>query len=111
MPPRDPHHRDVDQIVFELHAATLQANLERQLLGRADAYDRARRVIARLLPDERLDHLQHDLAACLTGLAELVRAPRLGERHHRGDLGAQPAGRDQVGDRGQREPVGLDERR
>jgi hypothetical protein len=57
MPPRDPHHRDVDQIVFELHAATLQANLERQLLGRADAYDRARRVIARLLPDERLDHL------------------------------------------------------
>jgi hypothetical protein len=43
---------DVEQLVFELHAATLQANLERQLLGRPDAYDRAGRVIARLLPDE-----------------------------------------------------------
>jgi AcrR family transcriptional regulator len=40
---------DVDQLVFELHATTLQANLERQLLGRADAYDRARRAVARLL--------------------------------------------------------------
>jgi hypothetical protein len=48
-------------------------------------------------------------AGCLTGLAELVRALRLGERQHRGDLGAQFAGHDQVGDRDQREAVGLDE--
>jgi hypothetical protein len=49
MPAPDPHHRDIDQLVFELHAATLQANLERQLLGRADANDRSRRAVARLL--------------------------------------------------------------
>jgi hypothetical protein len=64
----------------------------------------ARAVVAR----RGLDHLQHDLAACL---AELVCALRLGEWQHRGDLGAQSARCDQVGDRAQREPVGLDERR
>jgi AcrR family transcriptional regulator len=45
-----PADTDVEQLVFELHAVTLQANLEHQLLGRPDAYERARRAIARLLP-------------------------------------------------------------
>jgi hypothetical protein len=77
MPPRDPHHRDVDQIVFELHAATLQANLERQLLGRADAYDRARRVIARLTRGARWTMLApHALPARRTAARAAPRRAR-----------------------------------
>ncbi|MEV4113253.1 TetR/AcrR family transcriptional regulator [Nonomuraea sp. NPDC049695] len=36
---------DAEQLIFEIHAAVLQANYARRLLGRADAYDRARRAI------------------------------------------------------------------
>ena len=113
--------------MFELHAETLQANLERQLLDLLRRVRPARVLIARLLSDEvgtsnedrsRPLDIGVDLrspaaqfAGCLTGLAEFVRALRLGERQHRGDLGAQFAGRDQVGDRDQREAVGLDEGR
>lgn len=43
---------DVDQLVFELHAATLEANFARQLLREANAFDRARQAI-----HERLDSL------------------------------------------------------
>lgn len=44
-----PPDTDVDQLVFELHATTLEANFERQLLGRADAYRRAHAIVDRLL--------------------------------------------------------------
>jgi AcrR family transcriptional regulator len=40
---------DIDQLVFELHAMVLQANHDLQLLERADALDRARIAIDRLL--------------------------------------------------------------
>ncbi|MEW9555524.1 TetR/AcrR family transcriptional regulator [Nonomuraea sp. NPDC050783] len=36
---------DADQLIFEIHAAVLQANYARRLLNRPDAYDRARRAI------------------------------------------------------------------
>ncbi|WP_326595437.1 TetR/AcrR family transcriptional regulator [Streptomyces sp. NBC_01803] len=36
---------DADQLVFELHGAILAANQARQLLGRPDALDRARRAV------------------------------------------------------------------
>lgn len=40
---------DVDQLTFELHAMVLMANHNRQLLERADALDRARAAVDRLL--------------------------------------------------------------
>lgn len=41
---------DLEQLIFEVHGAVLQANYARRLLGQADAYDRARHAI-----DARLD--------------------------------------------------------
>lgn len=40
---------DPDQLAFELHAILLKANHDRQLLGRGDAFDRARRAVDRRL--------------------------------------------------------------
>jgi AcrR family transcriptional regulator len=45
-----PPESDPQQVVFELHAVLLKANHDRQLLGRADALDRARAAVARILP-------------------------------------------------------------
>ena len=44
-----PSDTDVEQLVFELHAMVLQANHDRQLLGRKDALTRARNAVNRLL--------------------------------------------------------------
>jgi AcrR family transcriptional regulator len=44
-----PADTDVEQLVFELHAMVLQANHDRQLLGRKDALTRARKAVNRLL--------------------------------------------------------------
>ncbi|MFI9503761.1 TetR/AcrR family transcriptional regulator [Nocardia sp. NPDC052566] len=44
-----PPDTDVEQLVFELHAMVLQANHDRQLLGRTDALTRARNAVNRLL--------------------------------------------------------------
>ena len=44
-----PSDTDVEQLVFELHAMVLQANHDRQLLGRKDALTRARNAVDRLL--------------------------------------------------------------
>jgi AcrR family transcriptional regulator len=48
-----PPDTDVEQLVFELHAMVLQANHDRQLLGREDALTRARKAVDRLLGVER----------------------------------------------------------
>lgn len=44
-----PSDTDVEQLAFELHAMVLQANHDRQLLGRKDALTRARNAVNRLL--------------------------------------------------------------
>jgi AcrR family transcriptional regulator len=44
-----PPDTDVEQLVFELHAMLLQANHDRQLLGRKDALTRARNAVNRRL--------------------------------------------------------------
>lgn len=46
-----PPDTDAGQLVFELHAMVLQANHDRQLLGRGDAPARARNAVSRLLGD------------------------------------------------------------
>ncbi len=48
-----PSDTDVEQLVFELHAMVLQANHDRQLLGRKDALTRARNAVDRLLGVDR----------------------------------------------------------
>ncbi len=48
-----PSGTDVEQLVFELHAMVLQANHDRQLLGREDALTRARNAVNRLLGIEQ----------------------------------------------------------
>ncbi|GAA3989342.1 TetR/AcrR family transcriptional regulator [Allokutzneria multivorans] len=44
-----PEDTDAEQLVFELHAMVLQANHDRQLLGRDDALIRAHNAVNRLL--------------------------------------------------------------
>jgi hypothetical protein len=53
---------------------------------------------------------QHQLPGGAAGLAELMGAAGLGQWEGLGDRGAQAPGFDEVGDRGQRQAVGLDER-
>lgn len=48
-----PSDTDVEQLTFELHAMVLQANHDRQLLGRKDALTRARNAVDRLLGVEQ----------------------------------------------------------
>jgi len=48
-----PPGTDVAQLAFELHAMVLQANHDRQLLGRHDALTRARHGVDRLLAGSR----------------------------------------------------------
>ncbi|MFQ6395644.1 TetR/AcrR family transcriptional regulator [Nocardia sp. KC 131] len=48
-----PSDTDVEQLVFELHAMVLQANHDRQLLGRKDALTRARNAVDHLLGIEQ----------------------------------------------------------
>ena len=47
-----PSDADAEQLVFELHAMVLQANHDRQLLGRKDALTRARHAVNRMLKDD-----------------------------------------------------------
>jgi hypothetical protein len=51
-----PSDTDVEQLVFELHAMVLQANHDRQLLGREDALTRARNAVNRLLEGAQAGH-------------------------------------------------------
>ncbi len=44
-----PGSLDPEQVVFELHAVLLKANHDRQLLGRDEAFDRARAAVERIL--------------------------------------------------------------